>query len=255
MFNKERVKGLVAGALIGAVVAGTAGVFAYTDYIEAVYNDIKIVVDGQQITPDDGTGNMVEPFIYNGTTYLPVRAVANAFGKEADWDGSTNTVILGARSFDWLDQMGYVGYDNTHSTNSTLKTIESNTKATDDTKYNRGMRFYLDGGTYWNNDDETQSCYQEVSYDLNYNYKTFSGTLCTLGVNNNAGALVKIYGDGKELYNSPIMSQGTKSTPFEIDVSGYKYLKIRTEYDNYSYNQMYNKRIYIGVADARLLKK
>lgn len=37
MFNKERVKGLVTGVLIGVIAAGTVGAFAYTDYIEAVY--------------------------------------------------------------------------------------------------------------------------------------------------------------------------------------------------------------------------
>ncbi|MBQ9997667.1 MAG: hypothetical protein IJP19_01465, partial [Clostridia bacterium] len=30
----------------------------------------------------------------NGTTYLPVRAVASALGMDVDWDGNTSTVIL-----------------------------------------------------------------------------------------------------------------------------------------------------------------
>ncbi len=35
-----------------------------------------------------------EPFIYNGTTYLPVRAVGEAVGKEVAWDNDTKTVTL-----------------------------------------------------------------------------------------------------------------------------------------------------------------
>ena len=35
-----------------------------------------------------------EPFIYDGTTYLPVRAVGEAVGKTVGWDGKTNTVTL-----------------------------------------------------------------------------------------------------------------------------------------------------------------
>ena len=31
----------------------------------------------------------------NGTTYLPVRAVANALGKEVYWDGPNYTVYIG----------------------------------------------------------------------------------------------------------------------------------------------------------------
>ncbi len=62
---------------------------------DVTYRDIKIVVDGSQITPTDANGNPVEPFIMDGTTYLPVRAVANAFGKEVGWDDATSTVYLG----------------------------------------------------------------------------------------------------------------------------------------------------------------
>jgi peptidyl-prolyl cis-trans isomerase B (cyclophilin B) len=64
---------------------------------DVTYRDIKIVVDGNEITPTDANGNPVEPFIMDGTTYLPVRAVANAFGKEVGWDDTTNTVYLGTQ--------------------------------------------------------------------------------------------------------------------------------------------------------------
>ena len=47
-----------------------------------MYDNIKIFMDGEEVTPKDGNGQSVEPFIYNGTTYLPVRAVSNAIGKE-----------------------------------------------------------------------------------------------------------------------------------------------------------------------------
>lgn len=61
------------------------------------YRDIKICIDGQVITPKDANGKVVEPFIYDGTTYLPVRAVGAALGKAVDYDGKTHTVYLGAK--------------------------------------------------------------------------------------------------------------------------------------------------------------
>lgn len=249
MFNKERVKGLVTGALIGAIAAGTVGAFAYTDYIEAVYNDIKIVVDGQQITPTDGNGKVIEPFISYGTTYLPVRAVANAFGKEVDWNGETNTVTIGAKSFDWLDQMGYFEYDNSHSSDSSMKPIPSNSTASDGTTYNRGLYFDLDYSPYWKYDDGTIDNYQTVSYKLDGKYKTFSGTLCSFG-GGSCPAIVRIYGDGKELYTSPLIAGGTKSVPFEIDISNNSLLTIKVEFANQIDGQQY-----VGIADARLSKK
>ena len=57
--------------------------------------EISVVIDGVKIQPTDVDGDAVEPFAINGTTYLPVRAVANAFNFQVDWDGSTNTVFIG----------------------------------------------------------------------------------------------------------------------------------------------------------------
>lgn len=57
--------------------------------------EVKIVIDGTELVAKDANGAVVYPIIKDGTTYLPVRAIAQAFGKTADWDGETNTVFLG----------------------------------------------------------------------------------------------------------------------------------------------------------------
>lgn len=62
---------------------------------EISYRDIRITLYGNEITPTDANGNPVEPFIMDGSTYLPVRAVASALGLDVGWDGATSTVILG----------------------------------------------------------------------------------------------------------------------------------------------------------------
>ena len=58
------------------------------------YMDLKISLNGSIITPRDANGNIVEPFAIDGTTYLPIRAVAGALGLDVGWDGATKTVIL-----------------------------------------------------------------------------------------------------------------------------------------------------------------
>lgn len=62
------------------------------------YNDIKITLDGQEITPLDANGNSVEPFIIDGTTYLPVRGIASALGLDVNWDQTSKTVQLSTGS-------------------------------------------------------------------------------------------------------------------------------------------------------------
>ena len=59
-----------------------------------LYNNIKVTLDGKEIIPKDANGNVVEPFIIDGTTYLPVRGVAEALNLGVGWDDKTSTVIL-----------------------------------------------------------------------------------------------------------------------------------------------------------------
>gem|GEM_PF-355133 len=92
----EKSKIFLAGAISATLVTGA--VTAYTSSMKKTitvdYNNIKINVDGKAIEPKDGNGKSVEPFIYEGTTYLPVRAVSQALGKRVTWDGDTKTVNI-----------------------------------------------------------------------------------------------------------------------------------------------------------------
>lgn len=42
----------------------------------------------------DSGGKTVEPFIYNGTTYLPLRSVANLADMDVTWDNAAKSVCL-----------------------------------------------------------------------------------------------------------------------------------------------------------------
>ena len=85
MKNKETIKVFISGFIVAALIFGlTVGTFAssLSETIEVVYNNIKLVIDGQNIKfGKDTAGNQIEPFIYNGTTYLPVRTVGEAIAK------------------------------------------------------------------------------------------------------------------------------------------------------------------------------
>ncbi len=59
-----------------------------------LYENIKILLDSREIKPQDATGKEVEPFIIDGTTYLPVRGIASALGLNVGWDDATKTVVL-----------------------------------------------------------------------------------------------------------------------------------------------------------------
>lgn len=56
--------------------------------------EVKIYIDGVLLEPTDANGNSVSPLLIDGTTYLPVRAVAGAIGYEVKWDADTLSVYL-----------------------------------------------------------------------------------------------------------------------------------------------------------------
>lgn len=80
-----------------------------TQMIEANYMGIKLVVNGVEVTPKDAAGHEVEPFASNGTTYLPVRAVAAALGQDVEWEGETRTVYIGdnipGKETNWMQKL------------------------------------------------------------------------------------------------------------------------------------------------------
>ena len=96
---KYQCRRLFIGIILGAIVASMTA-FATTSTLtkDVTYRNIKIVVDANEIIPTDANGTYVEPFIIDGTTYLPVRAVANAFGKDPITSAKPPVAIKGADS-------------------------------------------------------------------------------------------------------------------------------------------------------------
>ena len=92
---KERIKGFVAGVCVTALLAGAATVFAQT--IDVAMGGIKVYWDGVEKTLYDANGSKVEPMIYEGTTYVPLRAMSNLLGKEVDWEQQTLSVYIGEK--------------------------------------------------------------------------------------------------------------------------------------------------------------
>ena len=80
---KRNWKSFISGWLATIAVVGLVGTAAATVGKQTVtvdYNDIKVTLNGEQVALVNAGGSPVEPFAINGTTYLPIRAVASALG-------------------------------------------------------------------------------------------------------------------------------------------------------------------------------
>lgn len=58
---------------------------------------VNIYINGEKIIPMDINGNVVNPILKDGTTYLPIRAISEHFNKTVSWEQETHTVILTSR--------------------------------------------------------------------------------------------------------------------------------------------------------------
>ncbi len=77
----------------------TSAVFAEDTKIQENNNtDIQIVIDGEKLIPKDVNGKIVHPFLLEGTTYLPARAVSEALGQKVEWDGLSRIVYIGEKT-------------------------------------------------------------------------------------------------------------------------------------------------------------
>lgn len=92
---KKRLQGMLIGMLISAVVMGGIAYAATgTQFLEVIYDNIKVYKDNVPCELKDANGTVIEPFIHNGTTYMPVRGTANLADMQVTWDGNTKSVYL-----------------------------------------------------------------------------------------------------------------------------------------------------------------
>lgn len=87
---KKIFRYFVIGVIILTLLMGTAIGETITKTIDVVYNTVNITVNGTKINADN--------ILYNGVTYVPLRAVSEALGKEVGWDQATMTASINDKS-------------------------------------------------------------------------------------------------------------------------------------------------------------
>ncbi len=90
---------MVSSFTLGA--SASNGLQEITAYLNS---NITVKMDGEAQTFLNAQGTRVYPITYQGTTYLPVRAVAGLVGLDVNWDQATQTVELGqTKGVDLID--------------------------------------------------------------------------------------------------------------------------------------------------------
>ena len=95
------------------VIAGLTTVGATTVYksVSATLRpDIMVKLNNEVLDLKDANGDVITPMLINGSTYLPIRAIADITGFQVDWDKETQTIYIeGSRPLDQQEKIGVRG--------------------------------------------------------------------------------------------------------------------------------------------------
>lgn len=92
---KKNVLSFASGAIATLLLVGLpVTALAVSGTITIEVSPISVLVDGEVFQPKDAKGNDVMVFTYNGTTYAPLRALAEAYGLEVGYDGERNIATV-----------------------------------------------------------------------------------------------------------------------------------------------------------------
>ena len=112
------------------VFSSSMGVVASNgiEKIQASLNhNIKFFVDGKSWAPKDGTGKALSALVYNGSTYVPLRATGEALGAEINYDPKSLSITINSDSNNGVP---YLDINENTSNNNTSNVTENNNKST-----------------------------------------------------------------------------------------------------------------------------
>lgn len=212
MKNKrfQKLGWILSGALIASLMFSLASpaLAALAGKTIEVYSGVNIYIDDVKLTPTDTNGDPVDVFIYNGTTYLPIRAVSEALNQNVEWDGDTQSVFVGKHEADRTPVMSLDNLDYFYA--SHLRGLSSNTVT--DNLGNTHETMVID---YFGNND----C--SLTYLLNGQYSGLTGVyfLSYSERSSTNTRTLTIYGDGNELWSGSVTA-GVEPLDIDVDLTG-----------------------------------
>lgn len=243
------MKKFATGLLAGVMLTSSITVFAAGGRTIEVFDMVKKVVVDKVEKPFDKAN---APFVYNGTTYVPLRFIADALGEPIDWDSKTGTISIGEtnnkNASHWdtdIKHMNFQSYQGSYSYwYDTKGKVMGNNLGTEYTNF-----LVLESTTFYS------TAYALMEFPLNGQYNRFTAQVApTNQYLTTQGSLdFKIYLDDKEVYNINIKN-GDMPKDINIDISGAN--KIGFELSAHDTSNRYPQQCYfnVGVFDGEFIK-
>lgn len=92
--NKKITRGLATGLIMLTSMGVAFGAGTQFDIKATMDSGVKIIYKEKAQKLVDVNGEIKDPIMYNGTTYVPIRSIADIFGVSIDWDNENRKVLL-----------------------------------------------------------------------------------------------------------------------------------------------------------------
>lgn len=216
------MKKFITGFLTASLLFGSVTVFAAGGRSIEVFDAVKKIIVNKIEAPLDSANT---PFIYNGTTYVPLRFVADALDIPVDWDGASGTIFVGETDD---DQVNFWDTDIKHSnSNGSANFKYSHGKTNKSVASNMGNRYsnYL---TMKQN--SSFSRFTEITFPLNGAYSEFKGIVgCTEEYKKgNPEVLLTISLDDEEAF-SKVIPMGMLEEKISVNTTGALKMTIKVQ--------------------------
>ena len=232
----------LSGPRTTGTVSGTPDTWTATQNITGdIRSDITILVDGVRQTFTDVNGSVVYPMTYNGSVYLPIRAIGNLMGKSVSWNQATNTVILGSGSTGASQSSGLLVTD-ADSFNNTGATTQQPVQTTPPVQPQQPVQI-------------TPPPQTTTSNGMISSEQAKNAALAHAGLSAGQVSFVRSHldwDDGRQVYDVEFYTSDYKEYDYEIDAYTGAILSFDADAEYYSHTQpSTNTGSYIGEARAR----
>lgn len=214
--SKFRLLSFTAGVVLGVGIA-VSGV-AMAVGIDVTKIPVKFIVNGDDRTPANNkfnnNGSIVDAsFIYNGTTYVPIRMVSEMLNIPITWDGPNQAIRIGAQPTQGTvvltDVDPYHTNSDTVSNNDDERYIKTSFRSFEDIfgknfKMKTGGKEYVKGISFATLQYPNHGVDSQVDYNLYGQYSSFT---CLAGMDDKENQFpteLEILGDGKVLWAETI---------------------------------------------------
>lgn len=223
--NKEKFKGILIGVVVMSLLffgANSTMAQSITKSITVAFNKMNIVVNGTKVNADN--------ILYNGTTYVPLRAISEMLGKYVTWDSKTNTAIISDNEVvDKSNELSSMDFSQLHHDKGYFE--KSNGIAS---MFTNGTVKVRQDSYSLENSIKFSSIYPgSISYVLNGEYKKLTGYYACNDDNKHFtgnptydSSIFEIISD-ESLCLQPVAFRGDKPEYFEIDIEGTDILVFR----------------------------